>query len=446
MCYHYSAQVISRADGRSAVAAAAYRATEKLVDMRTGETHDFSKKEQATFSQIMMPENAPARFQNRAVLWNEVEANEKRKDSQLAREFNIALPNEMSDSQQVDLMREFVQLAFVEKGMIADINLHSNVGNPHFHAMVTMRSVSAEGFGQKNRDWNKKELLLEWRKLWADVGNAHLVSAGHEARLDHRTLEAQGIIEREPQIHHGGHAVRIERNDAIIERNALVIDLYEQLVDVQALLAKEAKIVVPTVVPTPIHTPAPVVSYQEAYALYQRSHMQLVELELSCTIKPDYTSTRNSIENKIRTRAINARKDEKYLLESAQIYKKQRLDELILKMNFVQRFIYNKLNVIISDGLGVEIVELQQQILKYDEAIKKADSAVLRAERKDYAQESQKEYDILLKDNDVYEKLTESIDELKIEVYKHKTILQEALKKSPEIKAQAHKQESGWSR
>lgn len=270
MCYHYSAQVISRADGRSAVSAAAYRATEKMIDTRTGEIHDFTKKELATFSEIMMPENAPTRFQNRAVLWNEVEATEKRKDSQLAREFNIALPNELSDSQQVDLMREFVRLAFVEKGMIADVNRHSNKGNYHFHVMTTMRSVSEEGFGQKNRDWNRKELLVEWRKLWADVANEHLLKAGHEARLDHRSLQDQGI-EREPQIHHGNHAVRVERNNEIVERNSLVVDLRNSLTEVETELSQLLKAEQPIKVQKAI-------SYQDAHELFKKAEGHLADV------------------------------------------------------------------------------------------------------------------------------------------------------------------------
>lgn len=284
MCYHYSAQVISRADGRSAVAAAAYRATEKMVDARTGETHDFSKKEHATFSQIMLPENAPADFANRQLLWDTVEATEKRKDAQLAREFNIALPSELKHEQQVALMQDFTQKAFVSKGMIADINLHSNVGNPHFHAMVTMRNVDESGFGQKNRDWNKKELLLEWRKLWADVANEHLVRNGHEARLDHRSLEAQGI-DREPQIHHGGREIRVQRNEEIIQRNEILIDLRLSLpvVDTEIRLAMRDE----RLKATPAPTVAPnQLSYQESVYVFNEARKFLTDIKSKEPKKP----------------------------------------------------------------------------------------------------------------------------------------------------------------
>ena len=114
--YHFSAKVISRANGSSAVASAAYRAAERLHDDRLGRDHDFSNKAGVVHSEIMLPEGAPERLNDRATLWNEVEAGEKRKDAQLAREVEFSIPRELNQQQGVQLAREFVEKQFVERG------------------------------------------------------------------------------------------------------------------------------------------------------------------------------------------------------------------------------------------------------------------------------------------------------------------------------------------
>ncbi len=201
--YHLSGKIISRSQGRSAVAAGAYRAAEKLVDERTGLTHDFTKKAADVFHrEILLPEGAPAWMGERERLWNHVEVVEKRKDAQLAREFNIALPKELTDKQNIELAREFVQKQFVDKGMVADLCLHygeyKGEKQPHIHVMLSMREVTPDGFGKKERAWNRKDLLLGYREAWAQHCNHHLALHGHDLRIDHRTLEAQGI-NLEPQ-------------------------------------------------------------------------------------------------------------------------------------------------------------------------------------------------------------------------------------------------------
>jgi hypothetical protein len=132
--YHFSAQVISRASGRSAVAAAAYRSASALPDEREARTHDFSGKADVVHSEILLPAGAPERWADRAVLWNEVEATEKRKDAQLAREIEFAVPRELSRAQAVALAREFGAEQFVSRGMVADLNVHwpvdGRVGGP----------------------------------------------------------------------------------------------------------------------------------------------------------------------------------------------------------------------------------------------------------------------------------------------------------------------------
>ncbi|WP_145206835.1 Ti-type conjugative transfer relaxase TraA [Sphingobium sp. B2] len=201
--YHFSAKVISRARGSSAVASAAYRAAERLHDDRLGRDHDFSNKAGVVHSEIMLPEGAPERLNDRETLWNEVEAGEKRKDAQLAREVEFSIPREMTQEQGVTLARDFVEREFVDRGMVADLNVHwdhaeDGSPKPHAHVMLSMREVGPEGFGQKVRDWNRTELLEHWREAWADHVNERLAELDIDARIDHRTLEAQGI-DLEPQ-------------------------------------------------------------------------------------------------------------------------------------------------------------------------------------------------------------------------------------------------------
>ena len=196
--YHFSAKVVSRANGSSAVASAAYRAAERLTDERLGRDHDFTSKAGVVHSEIMLPEGAPERLADRETLWNAVEAGEVRKDAQLARDVEFAIPREMNEADGIALARDFVAREFVACGMIADLNVHWDKAadgspKPHAHVMLSMREVGPDGFGQKERDWNSKELLQEWRVGWADHVNTRMAELGLEARVDHRTLEAQGI-------------------------------------------------------------------------------------------------------------------------------------------------------------------------------------------------------------------------------------------------------------
>jgi len=201
--YHLHADIVRRSRGHSSVAAAAYRAGEKMYDERTGEWHDYTRKSDVTHSEIMLPANSPPEFANRATLWNAAEKAEKRKDSQVARIFDIALPIELDYEEHIELSREYVQENFVNHGMCADIAIHDNRnGNPHLHVTLTMRHVTKEGFGNKNTGWNQTQLLEQWRENWAMICNDKFQGKGLETRIDHRTLEAQGI-DREPTIHVG---------------------------------------------------------------------------------------------------------------------------------------------------------------------------------------------------------------------------------------------------
>lgn len=238
--FHMSAQTISRSKGHSSVAAAAYRHGEKMTDEHTGEIHDYSKKKGVSDGVVLIPDGADKRFLKPEYLWNTIEKSEKRKDAQLAREFNIALPVEMTNEQKKALAIDFCNENFVKNGMIADIAFHKlDSDNPHFHVMLTTRKLTPDGsgFGQKVREWNSKEQLEGWRKSWADTANDHMQRAGIDARIDHRSLkdqkaeldalpsptleqQAQAIsLDRPPTIHrgHSGNPERQKRFDALQE-------------------------------------------------------------------------------------------------------------------------------------------------------------------------------------------------------------------------------------
>ncbi len=222
--YHFSAKVISRANGSSALAAAAYRSASRLHDERLDRDHDFSNKAGVVHSEVMLPDGAPEHLGDRDALWNAVEAAEVRKDAQLAREVEFALPRELDQAEGIWLTREFVQREFVDRGMIADLNVHWDIGadgeaKPHAHVMLTMREVGEEGFGAKVRDWNRTDLLQQWREAWAEHINTRLAELDIDARVDHRSLEAQGI-DLDPQHKIGPAASRMAGQGLESERLA----------------------------------------------------------------------------------------------------------------------------------------------------------------------------------------------------------------------------------
>ncbi|MBA4748073.1 MAG: Ti-type conjugative transfer relaxase TraA [Sphingopyxis sp.] len=222
--YHFSAKVISRANGSSAVASAAYRSADRLHDDRLDRDHDFTNKSGVVHSEVMLPDGAPARMGDRSALWNEVEATELRKDAQLAREIEFAIPRELNQQQGIELAREFVQADFVERGMIADVNVHWDIGadglaKPHAHVMLTMREVSEGGFGAKVRNWNKTELLEQWRERWASHVNERLAALDIDASIDHRSFKEQGI-DLAPQNKIGPAASRMVSDGLELERIA----------------------------------------------------------------------------------------------------------------------------------------------------------------------------------------------------------------------------------
>jgi hypothetical protein len=232
--YHLSAQVISRGYGHSAVHAAAYRARCEITDERTGLDHDYSPKAgELLFEGIYAPKDAPEWARDRAQLWNHVEAFEKHRRAELAREFVIALPHELTLEQGRYAVQDFVRESFTRKGLIADVTIHApgregDDRNIHAHIMVVTRKLDGSEFIRtkerfetySEKDAAKRAELEGLRESWARIGNRHLERHGFAPSLDHRTLEAQGI-EREPSIHMGKAATAIEREGTASELGAV---------------------------------------------------------------------------------------------------------------------------------------------------------------------------------------------------------------------------------
>jgi hypothetical protein len=215
--YHLSAQIISRSSGRSSVAAAAYRSGLELHDERTDLYHDYSRRRDID-SWIQAPEGSPSWVSDRQSLWNRVEASERRCDSQVAREINVALPVELDGGRQEELVRGYVREQFTSRGMVADVAIHrGDEGNPHAHVMLTMRPLDGDRFGPKEREWNSTGTLQGWREAWERHANRELEREGYEERIDHRSHEERGL-EREPTVHEGPNVREMEARGIPTER------------------------------------------------------------------------------------------------------------------------------------------------------------------------------------------------------------------------------------
>lgn len=220
--YHCSVDIISRGKGRSAVACAAYRSGMVLEDQRYGKTYDYGRRRGILEVGILTPAGAPAWAAEREELWNSVEAFERRKDAQLAREFVLGLPAQLTHPQRRDLVEEFVRQEFTPLGLVADWAIHApnpkgDQRNFHAHVMVTLRGVGPHGFEEKkDRSLNSPERLTAWREAWAEIQNRAferhgIVDAqGRPFRVDHRSYEDQGHG-LEPTVHLGVHASAMER-------------------------------------------------------------------------------------------------------------------------------------------------------------------------------------------------------------------------------------------
>ena len=268
--FHFNISMISRGKSKSAVASAAYISCEKLTNEWDGLTHDYHNKKGLLHSEIFLPENIPKEFQDRNFLWNSVELNEKASNAQLARNFIIALPKELSFEENKRLIIDFIQENFVSKGMIADLAIHEGNDeekkNIHAHIMTTLRSINEKGQWQpkskkeyvldengekiklksgnyKTRkveltDWNDRGNAEKWRESFATLCNQYLEKNNLEKRVDHRSFERQGK-EEIPTIHMGASASALERrgietdkgniNREIKKHNSLVKAIRERI-------------------------------------------------------------------------------------------------------------------------------------------------------------------------------------------------------------------------
>ena len=234
--YHFHVTQIKRSTGQSAIASAAYRSGEKLHSEYYGEDSDYTKKGGVICSEILLPPHAPPSFSDRETLWNEVEKAERGKKAQLAYSFDIALQNEFSIQENIELARQFLLEQFVSRGMVVDFAVHSpdkedgGISNPHFHVMCPIRPLDEHGrWGNKQRreylldengerirdeagnyvfnavpttDWGNPETLEHWRQAWADLCNQKFAEKELDCRIDHRSYERQGI-DQLPTIHEG---------------------------------------------------------------------------------------------------------------------------------------------------------------------------------------------------------------------------------------------------
>jgi len=213
--YHLSIKTIGRSSGRSATASAAYRSSEKIKDVRSGEVFDYSRKQGTLHAELILPKDSPS--WNRSELWNAAELSETRKNSTVAREFVIALPSELSELQRKELALEFAQALVVKHGFAADLCIHEpnkegDDRNHHAHILCSTRRLEPTGFTEKTRELDERKSgeVDYWRERFAEIQNKHLEMAGLSDRVDHRTLKEQGI-DRMPQKHKGVAAVGFER-------------------------------------------------------------------------------------------------------------------------------------------------------------------------------------------------------------------------------------------
>jgi ATP-dependent exoDNAse (exonuclease V) alpha subunit len=215
--FHLSVKAIGRAHGRSATAAAAYRAATRIEDERTGLVHDYSRKLGVLHREIVAPDEAPDWARDRAQLWNAAELAETRKNSTVAREVEVALPTEISPQQRRELASTLAQELVTRHRCAVDIAIHApsrrgNEHNYHAHLLLTTRRLEAQGFTEKTRELDdlKSGEVTRWRERWAQLVNEHLAEHGHAVRIDHRSLEAQGL-DRDPTFHKGPAVTAIER-------------------------------------------------------------------------------------------------------------------------------------------------------------------------------------------------------------------------------------------
>lgn len=257
--FHFSVNIISRGKGKSAVASAAYISGEKIKNEWDGVTHDYTKKQGVISKKIFLPDHAPKEYKDRKTLWNSVELFEKNSNAQLARNFIISLPKELSIEENKKMIEEYVQNNFVKGGMIVDLAIHdeSREGNQNIHAhiMTIVRPINEDGtWGQKSKKeyildekgekvlnkngkpktrkvelttWNDKGNVEKWRENFSDLCNEYLAKNKIEKRVDHRSFKRQGI-KQIPTIHLGASASAMERRGIRTEKGDINREIKRQ--------------------------------------------------------------------------------------------------------------------------------------------------------------------------------------------------------------------------
>jgi len=260
--YYCHVAKISRSDGRTATAAAAYRSGTKIVDHHIGETFDYRRKQGVEYSQIILPQpaesffnqthtNTPNKDQSqRELLWNLAEETETRKNSVVAREVRVALPNELTKDQRKSLTEQFSKELLSRYQVGIDINIHEphkqgDHRNYHAHILITTRRFTKDGLGKKKRELDDlktgREEIRWIRKTWADITNDHLNEQNIEARIDHRSYEEQGI-NKIPGINMGVAATAMERRGIRTEKGDINREIAEQNKIIEEIIKEQAEI------------------------------------------------------------------------------------------------------------------------------------------------------------------------------------------------------------
>ncbi|MEP5730340.1 MAG: MobQ family relaxase [Sulfitobacter sp.] len=233
--YHLSVKTIKRSAGRTATAAAAYRVGERIECQREGRIHDYTRKQGIEETFILTPKDAPVWAADRSRLWNEVEASETRRNSVTAREWELALPSEISDEDRSQITRQFAEELVSRYGVAVDVAIHAphregDQRNHHAHVLTSTRKLEPEGFTAKTRVLDSAKTggveIDQMRGLWADLQNRALERAGEAERVDHRSLEAQREaaleqgddltaeeLDRDPELKLGPAANSMERRE-----------------------------------------------------------------------------------------------------------------------------------------------------------------------------------------------------------------------------------------
>ena len=446
--YHCSIKIVKRSQGKSAVAAAAYRSGEKITNEYDGMVHDYTRKGGVVHSEILLPAHAPKSFRDRSTLWNSVEKIEKHCRAQLAREIEIALPNELNLVEQVNLVREYCNRTFVDAGMCADFNIHDpnkEQQNPHAHILLTMRPFNPDGsWGDKQKkeyvldgkgnkiydpkkrqykcntisttDWNEQTKAEEWRQAWAEFANKALSDNHISETIDHRSYERQGV-DQIPTVHMGVAATQMEQrgiatekgnlNHMIREDNRLIRELKDKIASLTQWLDEiTSQPQQPTLIEMLLQSD-PTHDKQEAIAYMQSEQLATWE-DLESHIKNLYSQAHDL--NSSVTQSEQRMKVLRELLDAASVYQETRSvsDQYRRQKNPAKRQKFYDSH--------------ESELIRFEAAKKKLDNLI--TDHKLHVQEWRQEYSQLQAERDVaYSELkairekAKQVDRIRQQVY-----------------------------